>query len=269
MLKRVLLTLLVSLVLNPFTICVHSIERDSVYFENLNKKFEKGTSSVKSSVINFYIDSIGVSSNELLKFMTVVAMPMDFSKNQKDRLFDSASTKFNDTKILAFLNYFRDKSYVPIVKEWYEKSDKRGRFLYESLLFEFGDKDVDELWTTTLRNCSKVVINLPPVMSQYFPVVCGKFPQRKYCDLVIDFMIDHQNQYFVNKDYTGVTEFDDVVYYLSFFLADRVKGFPDPFSFKQYMRTSEKGRTVAFSKADKDVIIRWCKVHRRDYEFVE
>lgn len=269
MFKKVLLTLLLSLILNPFSICAQTKGRDSVYFEQLNKRYEVGSAEAKSSIINFYIDSIGVTSNEFLKFMTVVAMPFDFSDSQKKRLFDTASTKYKETRILAFLNYFREKEYVPVVKTWYEKSDKRGRFLYESLLFEFGDKDVDELWTTTLRNCSKVVINLPPVMSQYFPVICGKFPERKYCDMVIDFMIDHQNQYFVCKDYTGKSEFDDVVYYISFFLADRVKGFPDPFSFKQYVRTSEKGRTVAFSKADKDVIIRWCKAHRRDYEFVE
>lgn len=267
MLKKILLILFVSLVLLPFSIRAYSVERDSAYYENLHKKFETGTPSTKSSIINFYIDSIGAVSNEFFKFMSVVATPFDFDDQQKDRMFEIASTKYSDTRILAFLNYFREKKYIPIVKGWYEKSDKRGRFLYESLLFEFGDKDVIELWTTTLRNCSRVVINLPPVMSQYFPVICGKFPDRRYSDLIIDFMIDHQNQYFVCKDYSGKTEFDDVVYYLSLFLSDRIKGFPDPFSFKQYVRTSEKGKTVAFSKSDKEIIIRWCKVHRKDYEF--
>ena len=104
-------------------------------------------------------------------------------------------------------------------------------------------------------------------IGQYLPLICGRFPDRRFCDCVLDFIINHQNQYFVYKDYNGDIEYDDVVYFISFFLVDRLKGFPDAFAFNKYVRNVGRNRYVSFTQADKDRIIKWCKLHRRDYEF--
>lgn len=280
MLRKTLL-FLIALIFNTFSICAESTDNDSIlvdsvknvkelsYVEVLNQKFEYGDSQVKSSVIDIYIDSVGVTSNDFLKFITFTATPTDFSRQQKNRIFDIASTKYNETRILTYFHFFKDRSYIPIVKTWYAKSDKRGKFTYESLMFEFGDKEVSDMWEGALKSCSKANKTLPSIIGQLFPVICGRFPDRRFCDLVLDFMIDHENQYFVFKDNKGFSEFDDVVYYISFFLVDRIKGFPDAFVFNKFERSSFTERYVSFARADRETILKWCKMHRRDYQFVE
>lgn len=269
MLKNFLLLLLVSLAFDTLSICAETINSDSLFVDTLALKFEAEDPRQKSSIIDHYIDDVGVTSNEFMAFITRVATPYDFSQAQKNRIFDTASTKYDDTRIITFLNYFKESAYIPVVKKWFAKSDKRGKFLYESSMIEFGDKEIADQWLTTLREYSKANKTVPMLISQYFPVICRKFPNRKYCDCVIDFLIDHQNQYFVIKDYTGNYEYYDVVYYLSFFLTDRLKGFPDAFMYNKFERTNENKRWVSFSRADKDIIIKWCKMHRRDYDFDE
>ncbi len=279
MLKRVLLILMVTLLMGPSIICAQSkkgtrpqatktSKKDTLFLKRLNDRFSAGDAAEKSSVIDFYIDSVGVASNDFLKFITFTASPFDFTKQQKTRIFDSASTKYNETRILTYLNFFKDHNFIPLVKEWYEKSDKRGKFTYESLMFEFRDKEVSDMWEGALKSCSKSTKTVPAVIGKMFPVICGRFPDRRFCDLIIDFMIDHESQYFVFKE-KGFSEFDDVVYYISFFLVDRVKGFPDAFVFNKYERSSGLERYVSFARADRELILKWCRAHRRDYEFEE
>ncbi len=281
MLKKFLLILFVSLALLPVSVCSQTKKspqakktkvqnnKDTVFIRQLNDRFTSGDASAKSAVIDLYIDSVGVASNDFLKFITLTASPFDFSTQQKNRIFDSASTKYNETRILTYLNFFRERAYIPIVKEWYAKSDKRGKFTYESLMFEFGDKEVRDLWEGALKSCSKTTKTVPSVIGNLFPVICGKFPDRRFCDLIIDFLVDHESQYFVFKDMKGITEYDDVVYYISFFLVDRVKGFPDAFVFNKYERSSGTERYVSFTRSDREIIMKWCRTHRRDYEFEE
>lgn len=266
MLKKALLFLQL-LTFNHFSICAETT-RDTLYWENLVQKFELDDSNEKSSIIDYYIDSVGVTSNDFLKFITLVATPSDFSQQQKNRMFDSTATKYSDTRILTFLKFFKDKSYIPTVKKWYTKSDKRGRFMYESLMFQFGDSNVCDQWESTMRNCTKGSKVVSGLIAKYIPVICGQFPNRRFCDCILDFMIEHQNQYFTTKD-RGITEYDDVVYFISFFLTDRLKGFPDAFAFNKFEHGNSIEKYVSFTKADKDIIIKWCKIHRRDYEFEE
>ncbi len=266
-LNKLLSLLLAALTFCPFSVFADTLDRDTIFIDSLNVRFNLDDPVIKSGVIDFYIDSIGVASNDFLNFITHVATPYDFSKPQIKRIFDTASTQYNETRILTYLKYFNDKSYVPIVKEWFKKSDKRAKTLYESILFEFGDKEISDQWENSMRGCSTVNKMIPMTISQYLPVICGRFPDRRFGDCVLDFIINHQNQYFVYKDYNGDIEYDDVVYFISFFLVDRLKGFPDAFSFNKYMRTVGRNRYVSFNQADKDRIIKWCKLHRRDYEF--
>lgn len=271
-LRTTILNKLLSLLLAILAFCsipvsAEPVDRDTVFIDSLNVRFNLDDPVIKSGVIDFYIDSIGVASNDFLKFITLVATPYDFSKPQINRIFDTASTQYNETRILTYLKYFNDKSYIPIVKEWFVKSDKRAKSLYESILFEFGDKEISDQWENNMRGCSTVNKMIPMSIGQYLPVICGRFPDRRFCDCVLDFVINHQNQYFVYKDYNGDIEYDDVVYFISFFLVDRLKGFPDAFAFNKYVRNIGKNRYVSFTQADKDRIIKWCKLHRRDYEF--
>lgn len=265
--NNVLSFLLAALTFCPFSVFADTLDRDTIFIDSLNVRFNLDDPVIKSGVIDFYIDSIGVASNDFLKFITFVATPYDFSKPQIKRIFDTASTQYNETRILTYLKYFNDKSYVPIVKEWFKKSDKRAKTLYESILFEFGDKEIIDQWENSMRGCSTVSKMIPMSISQYLPIICGRFPDRRFGDCVLDFIINHQNQYFVYKDYNGDIEYDDVVYFISFFLVDRLKGFPDAFTFNKYVRTVGRNRYVSFTQADKDRIIKWCKQHRRDYEF--
>lgn len=265
--NKLLSLLLATLAFCSFPVSAEPVDRDTVFIDSLNVRFNLDDPVIKSGVIDFYIDSIGVASNDFLKFITLVATPYDFSKPQINRIFDTASTQYNETRILTYLKYFNDKSYIPIVKEWFVKSDKRAKSLYESILFEFGDKEISDQWENNMRGCSTVNKMIPMSIGQYLPVICGRFPDRRFCDCVLDFVINHQNQYFVYKDYNGDIEYDDVVYFISFFLVDRLKGFPDAFAFNKYVRNIGKNRYVSFTQADKDRIIKWCKLHRRDYEF--
>lgn len=259
--------LLATLTFCPISVYADSVDRDTLFIDSLKVQFDLDDPVIKSGVIDFYIDSIGVASNDFLKFITLVATPYDFSKPQIKRIFDTASVQYNETRILTYLKYFNDKSYVPLVKEWFKKSDKRGKNLYESILFEFGDKEIADQWENSMRGCSTVKKTIPMTIGQYLPLICGRFPDRRFCDCVLDFIINHQNQYFVYKDYNGDIEYDDVVYFISFFLVDRLKGFPDAFAFNKYVRNVGRNRYVSFTQADKDRIIKWCKLHRRDYEF--
>ena len=259
--------LLATLTFCPISVYADSVDRDTLFIDSLKVRFNLDDPVIKSGVIDFYIDSIGVASNDFLKFITLVATPYDFSKPQIKRIFDTASVQYNETRILTYLKYFNDKSYVPLVKEWFKKSDKRGKNLYESILFVFGDKEIADQWENSMRGCSTVNKTIPMTIGQYLPLICGRFPDRRFCDCVLDFMINHQNQYFVYKDYNGDIEYDDVVYFISFFLVDRLKGFPDAFAFNKYVRNVGRNRYVSFTQADKDRIIKWCKLHRRDYEF--
>ena len=259
--------LLATLTFCPISVYADSVDRDTLFIDSLKVRFNLDDPVIKSGVIDFYIDSIGVASNDFLKFITLVVTPYDFSKPQIKRIFDTASVQYNETRILTYLKYFNDKSYVPLVKEWFKKSDKRGKNLYESILFEFGDKEIADQWENSMRGCSTVNKTIPMTIGQYLPLICGRFPDRRFCDCVLDFMINHQNQYFVYKDYNGDIEYDDVVYFISFFLVDRLKGFPDAFAFNKYVRNVGRNRYVSFTQADKDRIIKWCKLHRRDYEF--
>jgi hypothetical protein len=259
--------LLATLTFCPISVYADSVDRDTLFIDSLKVRFNLDDPVIKSGVIDFYIDSIGVASNDFLKFITLVATPYDFSKPQIKRIFDTASVQYNETRILTYLKYFNDKSYVPLVKEWFKKSDKRGKNLYESILFEFGDKEIADQWENSMRGCSTVNKTIPIAIGQYLPLICGRFPDRRFCDCVLDFMINHQNQYFVYKDYNGDIEYDDVVYFISFFLVDRLNGFPDAFAFNKYVRNVGRNRYVSFTQADKDRIIKWCKLHRRDYEF--
>lgn len=263
--RKTLLFLLLSITFNPFSLYSETV-RDSAYFDGLIQKFDGDDMEARSSIIDFYIDSVGATSNDFLKFITFVATPSDFSKQQKARIFDTVSTKYNDTRILTLMKFFKDKTYIPIVKQWYAKSDKRGRFMYESLLFEFDDSCIWEQWEVTMRNCTKASKVVPTQIARYLPVICGKLPNRRLCNCLLDFIIDHQNQYFVTKD-QGITEFDDVVYFMSFFLSGRLKGFPDAFMFSKFEHSNSNERYVSFSKVDKETILKWCKMHRRDYEF--
>lgn len=259
--------LLATLTFCPISVYADSVDRDTLFIDSLKVRFDLDDPVIKSGVIDFYIDSIGVVSNDFLKFITLVATPYDFSKPQIKRIFDTASVQYNETQILTYLKYFNDKSYVPLVKEWFKKSDKRGKNLYESILFEFGDKEIADQWENSMRGSSTVNKTIPIAIGQYLPLICGRFPDRRFCDCVLDFIINHQNQYFVYKDYNGDIEYDDVVYFISFFLVDRLKGFPDAFAFNKYVRNVGRNRYVSFTQADKDRIIKWCKLHRRDYEF--
>mgnify|MGYP003547606310 CR=1 FL=1 len=134
--------LLATLTFCPILVYADSVDRDTLFIDSLKVRFNLDDPVIKSGVIDFYIDSIGVASNDFLKFITLVATPYDFSKPQIKRIFDTASVQYNETRILTYLKYFNDKSYVPLVKEWFKKSDKRGKNLYESILFEFGDKEI-------------------------------------------------------------------------------------------------------------------------------
>ena len=259
--------LLATLTFCPILVYADSVDSDTLFIDSLKVRFDLDDPVIKSGVIDFYIDSIGVASNDFLKFITLVATPYDFSKPQIKRIFDTASVQYNETRILTYLKYFNDKSYVPLVKEWFKKSDKRGKNLYESILFEFGDKEIADQWENSMRGCSTVNKTIPIAIGQYLPLICGRFPDRRFCDCVLDFIINHQNQYFVYKDYNGDIEYDDVVYFISFFLVDRLKGFPDAFAFNKYVRNVGRNRYVSFTQADKDRIIKWCKLHRSDYEF--
>lgn len=272
MLKKALLLLLISLSFVSFSFGAETKGRDTLFIDSLNSRFASAEDPVlKSSIIDFYIDSIGVKSNDFLKFITLVATKYDFTKEQKERIFQISSALPKDTRIITYFNFFKDRSYIPVLKQWYAKSDKRAKFLYESTLYEYDDKEIKDQWANALRGCSKANKTVSSLIGQLFPIICSHFPDRKFCDIVLDFLIEHQNQYFVIRDMSGVREYNDVVYFLSFFLVDRLKGFPDAFIFNKFERSSSNGdeRYVSFSKADKEIIVKWCRAHRRDYEFAD
>ena len=65
--------LLATLTFCPISVYADSVDRDTLFIDSLKVRFNLDDPVIKSGVIDFYIDSIGVASNDFLKFM---AKPM-------------------------------------------------------------------------------------------------------------------------------------------------------------------------------------------------
>ena len=84
--NKLLSLLLATLAFCSFPVSAEPVDRDTVFIDSLNVRFNLDDPVIKSGVIDFYIDSIGVASNDFLKFITLVATPYDFSKPQINRI---------------------------------------------------------------------------------------------------------------------------------------------------------------------------------------